>query len=68
MAKRYEEMKKDLGFKVVGCKPIEIVETFKYLGRVTAKNDNDEEAVKRNVGHARGKWASMRRLLIQDDL
>ena len=65
VAKRHEQMKKDLVFKV-GGKPIEIVETFKHLGRVTAKNDNDEEAVKRNLGRARGKWASMRRFLIQD--
>ena len=33
-----------------------------------AANDNDEEAVKRNLGHAREKWASMRRFLIQDDV
>jgi hypothetical protein len=57
VAKRHEQMKKDLVFKV-GGKPIEIVETFKYLGRVTAKNDNDEEAVKRNLGRAREKGAN----------
>ena len=46
---------KDLVFKV-GGKPIKIVETCKYyLGRVTAKNNNDEEAVKQNLGLARGK-------------
>ena len=46
----------------------EILETCKYLGRVTAKDNNDEEVVKRNLGLARGKWASMRRFLIQDDV
>jgi hypothetical protein len=64
-AKRHEQMKKDLVFKV-GGKPIKIVEAFKHLGRVTAKKDNNEEAVKRNLGRAREKWASMRRFLIQD--
>jgi hypothetical protein len=52
VAKRHEQMKKDLVFKV-GGKPIEIVEAFKHLGRVTAKKDNNEEAVKRNLGRAR---------------
>ena len=67
VAKRHERMKKDLVFQV-GGKPIEIVERFKYLGRVTAKNDNGEEgAVKQNLERAREKWASMRRFLIQDD-
>jgi hypothetical protein len=53
-------MKKDLVFKA-GGKPIKIVETFKHLGTVAAKNDNDEEAVKQDLGRRRGKWASMRR-------
>jgi hypothetical protein len=66
VAKRHEQMKKDFVFKD-GGKSINIVEMFKCLGRVTAKSDNDEEAVKRNPGRAREKWASMRRFLIQDD-
>jgi hypothetical protein len=67
VAKRHKQIKKDLLFKV-GGKPIKIVETFKHLGRVTAKNNNDEEAVKQNLGCARETWASMRRFLIQDDV
>jgi hypothetical protein len=52
------------------CKPIKIVDTFKHLGRVTAKNNDDGEAVKQNLGRGRkngraccsGSW-----FLIQDD-
>jgi hypothetical protein len=53
VSKQRGQMKKDLLFKV-GGKPIKIVETFKSLGKVTANSDDDEEAVKRNLGRARG--------------
>jgi hypothetical protein len=45
--------KKDLVLKV-GGKPIKIVEKFNCLGRVIAKNDDDEEAVNQNLGPGRG--------------
>jgi hypothetical protein len=47
-------------FKING-KPIEMVNEFKYLGRIVTQDDNDETAVKRNIVRAREKWASMRR-------
>ena len=65
VAKEHEQMKKEIVFTVSG-KPIEIVDNFKYLGRITANTDNDETAVNRNLEQARKKWASMRRMLIQD--
>jgi hypothetical protein len=65
VAKEHERLKKDVVFTVSG-KPIEIVDTFKYLGRVTAKTDSDEAAVLRNLVQARRKWASMKMVLIRD--
>ena len=67
VAKQREQMKKDLVFEV-GGKPIKILETLKHLGRVAAKNHNDEEAAKQSPGRSREKWASMQRFLIQDDV
>ena len=56
-------MKANVEFMVNG-KPIEIVDEFKYLGRVVTKHDKDEPTVMRNLAQAREKWASMRRFLI----
>jgi exonuclease III len=64
-AKEHEQLKKDVVFNV-GGKPIEIVDTFKYLGRVVANTDSDEAAVLRNLAQARKKWAHIQRVLIQD--
>jgi hypothetical protein len=60
-------MEEETVFKING-KPIEMVNEFKYLGRIVTQDDNDETAVKRNIVRAREKWASMRRFLIVDDL
>lgn len=65
VAAEHEEIKANVVFTVDG-KPIEIVEEFKYLGRVVTSQDRDEPAVMRNLARAREKWASMRRFLIQD--
>lgn len=51
----------------VSGKPIKIVDTFKYLGRVTAKTDIDEAAVLQNrEQQASRKWVSMRMVLTRD--
>jgi hypothetical protein len=60
-------MEEETVFKING-KPIEMVNEFKYLGRIVTQDDNDEMAVKRNIVRAREKWASMRRFLIVDDV
>jgi hypothetical protein len=65
VAEEHKQLKKDVVFTVSG-NPVEIVDTFKYLGRVTANTDSDEAAILRNLEQARKKWASMRRVLIQD--
>jgi hypothetical protein len=63
VARKHAELKANVEFMVNG-KPIEIVDEFKYLGRVVTKHDKDEPAVMRNLAQAREKWASMRRFLI----
>jgi hypothetical protein len=66
VAKEHEQLKQCAVLNVSG-KPIEIVDTFKHLGRVTAKTDSDEMTALQNLEQARKKWASsMRRVLIQD--
>jgi len=52
VAKEHKQLKKDVVFTVSG-NPVEIVDTFKYLGRVTANTDSDEAAILRNLEQAR---------------
>jgi hypothetical protein len=53
-------LKKAVAFNVSG-RPIEIVDKFKCLGRVTANADSDEVvATLQNLEQARKEWASMR--------
>ena len=62
-AKEHERLEKDAVFTVSG-KPIEMVDTFKHLGRVTAETDRDEAAALRNLEQARRKRASMQMVLV----
>ena len=43
--------------------PIEIVDRFKYLGRVLANNDDDLPAVRANIAKARARWARVSHVL-----
>ena len=64
-AKEHKRLEKDAVFTVSG-KLIEMVDTFKCLGRVTGETDRDEAAVLRNLEQARRKWASMQVVLPRD--
>ncbi len=54
-AKEHARMKDEIVFTING-KPIEMVDEFKYLGKVVTEDDDDEVAVKKNIVRAREKW------------
>jgi hypothetical protein len=49
-------------FTVYG-KELERVEVFKYLGGLSAYDDNDTQAVRNNLKKARGIWARLSRTI-----
>ena len=52
-------------FTIYG-KPLPRVDTFKYLGRPIASNDDDWPALYRNLTRARRKWGMVRRVLTRE--
>ena len=44
-------------------KSLERVEVFKYLGRFSAYDDNDAQAVRGNLKKARGVWSRISRII-----
>ena len=48
---------------LVGTKQLNMVDEFKYLGRVVACNDSDLAACLRNLARARAKWGEISRVL-----
>ena len=52
-------------FSAYGC-PLEMVTSFRYLGRVISAADEDCTAVVRNLSRARVVWKSMTRILSRE--
>jgi hypothetical protein len=50
----------------VGDKVLDMVQAFKYLGRVIARDDSDLAAYHHNIAHARTKWTQISRVLRRD--
>ena len=49
-------------FRAYG-RPLEMVTSFRYLGRVISEEDNDWLAVARNLSWTRAVWSKMARIL-----
>jgi exonuclease III len=55
----------EIVFTIYGT-PLPSVNTFKYLGRPIASNDDDWPALYRNITRARRKWGMIRRVLTRE--
>jgi hypothetical protein len=55
----------EIVFTIYG-KPLPRVDTFKYLGRPIASNDDDWPALYRNIPRARRRWGMVRRVLTRE--
>ena len=47
-------------------KPLEVVPSFKYLGRIMTAGDNDWQVVTGNLVKARKSWGRLTRILIRE--
>ena len=47
-------------------RPLEMVNSFKYLGQVISETDNECPAVVRNLSQARAVWSRISRILIRE--
>ena len=50
----------------VGTKQLNMVNEFKYLGRIISRDDSDLAACVRNISRARSKWGELSRILRAD--
>ena len=61
-----QEQARTQTFTLAG-QPIETVSTFKYLGRILDKNDDDLPAIKANIQKAKKRWARITRVLTREN-
>ena len=65
LAKEEERAFTSRAFSAYGC-PLEMVTSFKYLGRVISAEDNSRTEVVRNLAKAWSVWQRLIRILIRE--